>query len=254
MKPIVALCPVITKKKVAPGIFDLTIVSQQIAEYAIPGQFLHIKCGNYILRRPISICDVFNDYVRFLFDIRGDGTEWLSTVQEGDNLDVLGPLGNGFEILAPEKNAVLVGGGIGIYPLLTTCKNYVSPSVLLGFRNSSVITLTNDFKEYGASVEIATDDGSFAYHGLVTDLLAEKLTTSHVDIIYTCGPRLMMKKVYELANQYKIRCQVSMEERMGCGVGACLVCACKTYKANGTETHSFVCKDGPVYDAEKVVW
>lgn len=254
MKPIVALCPVIDKKNAAPGIYDITISAPEISKNALSGQFLHIKCGDYILRRPISICDITGDVIRFLFDVRGEGTKWLASVREGEKLDILGPLGKGFDILSPEKNAVLVGGGIGIYPLLATSKTYHNPIVLLGFRNKSFITLTNDFENYRANVGIATDDGSFGFHGLVTDLLEKYLDSHHADIIYTCGPRLMMKKVAELAKQYQIRCQVSMEERMGCGVGACLVCACRTYKKDGIETHSLVCKDGPIYEAEEVVW
>ncbi|MEI6519730.1 MAG: dihydroorotate dehydrogenase electron transfer subunit [bacterium] len=255
MNPIVALCPVIEKKTVAQGIFDIKINSPELAKNSHPGQFLHVKCGNYILRRPISICDINCDsIVRFLFDVRGDGTEWLSTVKIGDTLDILGPLGKGFEILPSDKRAIFVGGGIGIYPLLATCKTYKAPTVFLGFRNKSYITLIDDFVNYGAIVDIATDDGSTGYHGLVTNLLEEHLKTSTSDMIYTCGPKLMMKKVAEIAREYNIRCQVSMEERMGCGVGACLVCACRTYKKDGSETHSFVCKDGPIYESEEVVW
>jgi dihydroorotate dehydrogenase electron transfer subunit len=254
MKPIVALCQVIEKINIAKGIFDIKINSPELSYYSLPGQFLHVKCGNNILRRPISICDINGDIVRFLFDVRGEGTEWLSNVNIGDQLDILGPLGKGFDLLSPDKNAVFVGGGIGIYPLLATCKTYISPNIFLGFRNKSYVTLIKDFENYNAKVNIATDDGSQGYHGLVTDLLDKYLLSSTTDVIYTCGPRLMMRKVAELSKKHNIRCQVSMEERMGCGVGACLVCACRTYKIDGTETHSFVCKDGPIYEAEEVVW
>ncbi len=255
MKQILALCQVIVKKIVIPGIFDITIDAPEIAGIALPGQFLHIKCGNFILRRPISICDVNGDSIRFLFDVRGDGTEWLSNINVNDYIDVLGPLGTGFEMLPSDKKAVFIGGGIGIYPLLYASKLYNNPTVLLGFRSKSVITLIEDFEKNGANIKIATDDGSYGHHGYVPDLLNHHLLdSSDTDIVYTCGPKLMMKIVAEIANNHNIRCQVSMEERMGCGVGACLVCACKTYKNDGAITHSFVCKDGPVYEANKVVW
>ena len=148
-----------------------------------------------------------------------------------------------------------MGGGIGVPPLLGASAPYgENATVLLGFRNMRAIILSDEFEANGADVRIATDDGSYGHHGFVTQLLAQRLDEAPCDVIYACGPTPMLKLVAAEAEQRGIRCMVSLEERMGCGVGACLVCACKTKREDGSETYRHVCKNGPVFDSREVVW
>ncbi len=251
MKPLLRLCEVIKKEEIREKLFDITIKNSEIANLSQAGQFLHIKCSdNVLLRRPISICDVNNDEIRFVFEVRGEGTKELSKIKAGNILDVLGPIGNGFTIKDISKKAVLIGGGIGIFPLLMVAKQFKgNATILLGFRDKENIVLVNDFIKYGCKVIIATDDGSYGYKGFITDLLKE----NKADFIYACGPKQMLMKTANFAKENNVFCEMSMEERMGCGVGACLVCACKTVKENNF-TYKKVCIDGPVFNANEVIF
>lgn len=236
---------------------DFIIQCEDLAQLARPGQFVHIRVPGFSLRRPISICEVDRQrgQIRILFDIRGQGTQALAQCRPGDSLDVMGPLGNGFTLLSPDRKAVVVGGGIGVPPLLETAKHYgENATAILGFRSSDKIVLTRDFENRGVPVRLCTDDGSAGHHGLVTQLLEQRLAQSPADIVYACGPKVMLKFVARLCARFGVRCQVSLEERMGCGVGACLVCACKTKREDGSQTYSHVCKNGPVFEAERVVF
>jgi dihydroorotate dehydrogenase electron transfer subunit len=241
----------IKKEELREGLFDFTIQNKEMAEKCLAGQFLHIKCGNKtMLRRPISICDVEGDNIRFIFEVRGEGTKELSQFKVGESLDVLGPLGKGFTLLDKSKKVIFIGGGIGIFPLLMAAKHYGENAiVLLGFRDKKTVVLKNEFEKLGCTVLIATDDGSEGYNGFVTDLL----NPQNIDGIFACGPKPMLIKTAKFAKENGIFCELSMEERMGCGIGACLVCACKTKKGEGT-TFSHVCKDGPVFNASEVIF
>lgn len=252
---------IISKDSPAKGIYDLWVSCPAIAAVAKPGQFVDIRCEGYTLRRPISICKIDRDKaIRLVFVVKGGGTEWLAARREGETLDLLGPLGNGFDVSAP-GSAVFVGGGIGVPPMLeaadATIKNGGKATVILGFRSADAVILTEDFKNCGCEVRLATDDGSAGHHGFVTGLLKERLLESPCSAVYACGPRPMLKAVAELSEKMGastgIPCFVSMEERMACGVGACLGCACKV-KENGREHYQHVCKNGPVFDSRKVVW
>ncbi len=220
------------------------------------GQFLQIRCGHSrLLRRPISVCDWQEDrpenLLRIVFEVRGEGTEWLSRRQEGDVLDVLGPLGHGFETERGGRY-LLVGGGIGVPPLLG-CARYAGGgcTAVLGFRDASHAMLLDDFRQACRDVVVTTDDGSLGRHGFVDAAVREILEKGNnfTDIL-ACGPKPMLRSVAKAAAEFGVACRVSMEERMGCGVGACLVCACDM--ADGTRKH--VCKDGPVFDAGEVDW
>lgn len=247
------LSKIIKKSTDGVGVIDMTIACPQIAQTAKPGQFINIKCGQErILRRPISICDSDGENIRFLFQIRGGGTEWLSEREIGDTLDIHAPLGKGFTIGDTNKTAVFVGGGIGVFPLLYASRMYAQNAVvLLGFRSSEHIALVGDFKSNGAEVQIATDDGSAGRHGYVTDLLADYIKNTknieNIDCIFACGPLPMLERTANIANSNNIKCEVSMEERMACGVGACLVCACETKHG-----YKHICKDGPVFDSTEI--
>ncbi len=248
--------PLKAVKKLNDNCFDFSIFCPDIVLHATSGQFVHIRCGNKTLRRPISICelDKYAGTVRLIFDVRGEGTSWLSQKCAGDQLDILGPLGNGFDFTDVNKKSLFIGGGIGTPPLLEAAKEFKgNADAILGFRNRESVILKHDFENICSNVLIATDNGSLGKKGFVTDLLSERLINYNYDVIYSCGPTVMLKAVSRIAAAHNIKCYVSLEERMGCGVGACLVCACQI-KAKNKIDFKHVCKDGPVFDAEEVVW
>lgn len=254
MKYIQEPCGILSITEIASGFFDLSVKNGQMAVLATCGQFVNIRCDGKTLRRPISICEVDKEKgsLRLVFEVRGEGTLWLSTVQVGQSLDILGPLGKGYTVAAKPLNAVLIGGGIGTPPLLQTVKEIGNTAdIILGFRNKNAVILENDFKNVSNSVSIATDDGSYGHHGFVTDLLLKRLADKPCDMIYACGPTPMLKAITKIAIDHNIPCEISMEERMGCGIGACLSCACKV-EMMGKPTYTHVCKTGPVFDARKV--
>lgn len=245
--------PIITARQLTKTIYDMWIACPPLAIQARPGQFVHIRCAEKTLRRPISICetDASKEALRIVFEVRGEGTAWLAKQKAGDRLDLLGPLGNGFS-LDLTKKAIFVGGGIGVPPLLETCKAYgTHATAILGFRSRDAVILEEDFAAVCDNVYITTDDGSYGREGLVTNVLEHCLEGDAM--VFACGPIPMLKGVAALAKQAGAPCQVSLEERMGCGVGACLVCACKTKETDG-EHMRHVCKNGPVFPAEEVVW
>ncbi len=232
--------------------YDFWIGCPSIAQQARAGQFLHILCGEKTLRRPISICEIRGDSLRIVFQVRGEGTAWLAGRQAGESLDILGPCGNGFPDVSGQT-ILVVGGGIGVPPLLELCKQAKSATAILGFRSRDAVILETDFQQNCDTCFLTTDDGSYKRQGFVTDVMRELLLQGRFDSIYSCGPGAMLKQVSLIARQQGIPCYVSLEERMGCGVGACLVCACAVRKETET-VHLHVCKDGPVFNAEEVVF
>ncbi len=247
---------VLSKKAIAKNIFDMEINAKDIAEVAQAGQFVHVLAKGFALRRPISLAEINKNAgtIRIIFEAKGDGTKEIADTKIGESIDVLGPLGHGFSILDTSKKAICVGGGIGVPPMLPLAQIYgKNGTVISGFRNSSLVILQDDFSKTGCDNILCTDDGSAGIKGFVTQSLEEKIIFSRPDIIYACGPKVMLKAVAEIAKKYDIKCEISLEERMGCGIGACLVCACKTQK-NGEEKMSHVCKDGPVFDAKEVMF
>ncbi|MCI5751861.1 MAG: dihydroorotate dehydrogenase electron transfer subunit [Oscillospiraceae bacterium] len=249
--------PVVSKKQLTDGIYDYVISCPEIAAIAVCGQFVNIKVNGFMLRRPISICGIDREKgtLRIVFEVRGEGTKKLSELEASDCLDIIAPLGGrGFELLDSSKKAMIIGGGIGNPPMLPIAEHYgANGTVISGFRNEKAVILQEDFKSCGGEVILCTDDGSAGRKGFVTDVLAEKLSAEKPDIIYACGPSVMLKRITERAIRENIRCQVSLEERMGCGVGACLVCACRTIR-DGKEYYAHVCKDGPVFESTEVIF
>ncbi len=247
-------CKIISKKEIAKDTFDFVVHSPYFAKTALPGQFAHIRVPSKTLRRPISICDIDkdNETMRLIFQIRGEGTRELSLFDEGDVLDILAPLGDGtFTMFESEKKALFIGGGIGVPPLLYAAKNYGKNAVvIIGFRDKDSVILEDDFKNLGCEVIVTTDDGSYSHHGLVTDVIPDK----KYDAVYSCGPTPMLKAVKSFAEKTDTFCEISLEERMACGIGACLVCACKLKKESDDEYFGHVCKDGPVFNSKKVVF
>ncbi len=251
MKYDTAYAKLIKKEETAENIFDFVLECPQLAEKAKAGQFAHIAVPGKTLRRPISICDADERNIRIVFQIKGEGTEILSKSKVGDFIDILAPLGHGFDI-PKGKRIAFVGGGIGVPPMLFSAKQADDAVAVLGFRNKKAVILTEDFKKVCSEVFVATDDGSFGIHGFTSDILRNII--NDIDMVYACGPMPMLKVIAEICKEHNKPCQVSLEERMGCGIGACLVCACKTLDKDGNIEHSHVCKKGPVYNAEEVVW
>ena len=200
---------------------------------------------------PLSIRDAQGDTLTLVFERKGAGTRYLSERRAGDALDILGPLGNGFELR--EGKYLLVGGGIGVPPLLFAAKRAEGADAVLGFRTKDAVILEDEFRAACGNVAVTTDDGSYGYFGTVAAPLREYLEVGGYAGVLACGPRAMLRAVAEVCAEYNVPCQVSMEERMGCGVGACLVCACETLEG-GARAMRRVCKDGPVFRAEEVCW
>ncbi len=247
---------IISKTSLAKEIYDIKIFCPEIAAVARTGQFVNIKINGFMLRRPISISsiDKVKSTLRVIFEVRGKGTNELAKLNEGDMIDIIAPLGGrGFE-MDEYKTAVIIGGGIGVPPMLSVAENFGSnATVINGFRNAAAVILQHDFIDTGAETILCTDDGSAGKKGFVTDALNEVLANKKPDIIYACGPNVMIRRIIEIANANNIKCQVSLEERMGCGIGACLVCACRTIR-DGQEYYAHVCKDGPVFNSEEVLF
>ena len=251
--PDVYLCEIIDNRLLTDAVFSITVKSRELALESVAGQFLHIKCGEArILRRPISICSIRDDKVNFVFEVKGEGTKWLSDCKSGMKLNILGPLGRGF--CMPEGKLIVVGGGVGTPPMLFAAKSAINGvTAILGFRSSDRLILVDEFKAVCDDVLVTTDDGSAGIHDPVTKPLEDLLKTGEYESVMSCGQMLMQKAVKEVCDRYDIKCQISLEERMGCGVGACLVCACATMEGD-TIKMSRACLDGPVFDANEVVW
>ncbi len=243
---------ILENKEIADQIFDMWIQSESIAKLAKAGQFLDLYCedGSRLLPRPISICEIdgIKNMLRLVFRIAGKGTEEFSRKKAGMYLDVIGPLGNGFPI--KKKSACIIGGGIGIPPMLELAKQLdCEKNIVLGYRDK--LFLYEEFQKYG-KVYAATEDGSFGTKGNVLDAVLEH--GIQADIMYACGPLPMLRALKAYAGEKNIECYVSLEERMACGIGACLGCVCKSTK---TDTHTNVrnkriCKEGPVFEAGEV--
>ena len=238
--------------------WSMVIECPDVAAKAVPGQFVNLlPDGGFTLRRPISICgiDKTAGTLRIVFEVRGKGTKALSELRAGDTVNMLAPLGNGFTLPGQDARVILVGGGIGTPPMLPLAQYSGAKAVVIsGFRNQDAVILQDDFAAAGAKTILCTDDGSAGRFGLVTLPLEEEIKAEKPALICACGPLPMLKATAALAGAYEIPCQVSLEERMGCGIGACLVCACRTTDSSGAEQYLHVCKNGPVFNAEEVVW
>mgnify|MGYP005806311687 FL=1 len=248
----VVMADVISMDHITDVICDLKISCPAIAKEAKAGQFVEVYPDNGVnlLSRPISICEINKEEgsLRLVFQIVGKGTKLFSELKAGDKIRVLGPCGNGYTLC--EGKALLVGGGIGVPPLLETCKQLKGEkTVVLVFRSGSF--LADEFEKLGAKVYVTTDDGSVGFKGNVVDLLRSENITG--DMIYSCGPKVMLKFLSMYAEEKGIKCQVSMEERMACGIGACVGCVVQI-RDGDSWTYKKVCKDGPVFDSKEVCW
>lgn len=253
MRYIQGVFEIVEKKELQEGIFDFTILAPEMAKMASGGQFVNILCENKTLRRPISICRINRETgeIRLVFEIRGEGTFWLSERWQGDRIDIIGPLGAAFRKGLEDKKCVVVGGGIGVPPMLEIADTFKYADAILGFRNKDRAILVPDFEKVCQSVYLCSDDGTLARKCFVSDILKEKIGA--YDIVFACGPHPMLKAVADIAEKAAKECFVSLEERMGCGIGACLCCACKTHDKQG-EHYRHICKAGPIFNASEVEW
>ena len=249
---------IISNKRLLGDYWYLEFGSGIIAKHACPGQFINIKVSDGLqplLRRPISIHGVGGLKVKLIYEVLGAGTQALSTRKPKEFLDIIGPLGNGFDykrqIKPSQARNILIAGGMGVAPLVFLAEKIKSskPLVLIGARTKSNILCEKEFKKLNCDVKLATDDGSTGFKGKVTDLLKIVLEQIKPLELFSCGSRPMLKSVAGLARENKINAQLSLEEHMACGIGACLGCVVST-KAG----YKRVCKDGPIFSSEELTW
>ena len=245
---------VVSQEALTDDICSMWIQADEIAKAAKPGQFISVytKDKSKVLPRPISLCEIDKEQgrLRIVYRVVGAGTKEFSAYQAGDDIEIMGPLGNGFPL--KEKKAFLIGGGIGIPPMLELAKNLnCEKQMVLGYRD--VLFLNDEFEQYGR-VYAATEDGSAGTKGNVIDAIREN--GLEAEIIYACGPTPMLRALKAYAAEHGMECWLSLEEKMACGIGACLACVCKS---KDIDEHSHVhnkriCKEGPVLEKEEIVW
>ena len=231
--------------KIAPGVYKMTLLGDT-ASVENPGQFINIKIDGLFLRRPISISDWSEGKLEIIYKVVGKGTEKMAEMIKGDTLDILCGLGNGFDTSKADGACVVIGGGVGVPPMYGLAKKLIKEGkkvyAVLGFNKEEEIFYKDEFEKIGAETYVTTVDGSYGIKGFVTDALKDIEYT----YFYTCGPEPMLKAVY---NNPDVSGQLSFEERMGCGFGACMGCSCKTKYGNKR-----ICKDGPVLEKEEIIW
>ena len=252
----------IKKEKLLEGLYKFSVYAKEIVELANPGNFIEIRINENsdpFLRRPISIynLDKENGVLEFIFQVKGKGTELLAKKKEGDKIDIIGPLGNGTFKFEEYKNIAVIGGGIGIFPLYELSKQAKNAGkkvyTYLGFRNKDLVTLEKEFEDVSTILTITTDDGSYKNSGFAINYLENDLEKNNIDCIYACGPLPMLKALKKLAEEKEIPCQISLEEKMGCGMGVCLGCAVRTsVSTDENPQYLHVCKAGPVFDSKMV--
>lgn len=252
------LATVVSVKPLTGEMGYLIVKLPENAEKAQAGQFAHISVPGdrrNLLRRPISIYSAHDGLLELAIAGKGEGTQRILAAKEGDVIDILYPLGNGFE-KKEHKRIVFVGGGIGVAPLRYTMEEYADENctAIFGYRNAELLYGIEECEKTGAKVVVCTDDGSYGLKGLVTLPLEEMLKAGAVDCIMACGPTPMLRAVQKLALQYEVEAQLSLEEHMGCGIGACLTCNCKVKAVDAEFGYKRVCADGPVLDAKEVIF
>lgn len=238
----------------ATGVYEIWFQTSDIAKAANPGQFISVYSsdGAHLLPRPISICELDGDLLRIVYRVVGEGTKEFSQKKAGDTLCIQGPLGNGYDVKAAyaDKKAILFGGGIGIPPMLELAKRlHCEKNIVLGYKDE--LFLNDEFKSYG-TVTIATEDGSAGVKGNVLDAVREY--SIQAEVIYACGPLPMLRAVKAYALEHDIDCYLSLEEKMACGIGACLACVCDSTQIDehSKVKNKRVCKEGPVFHAMEV--
>lgn len=252
-------------RKIAQDHYRMRLKSPLAAKRARPGQFIHLRCredSNYypLLRRPISLVDVdpARGTIDLVYKVLGFGTKVLTEIPEGGKADFIGPLGSEFTPPAAGRTAALIGGGVGIPPLVFLAKELLRRNVkvkaFLGARTKEWVICREDFRKLGVPVQAAADDGTFGYSGSVVDLAAK--AAGEDSTFYICGPTGMMRAAADLARRRGLPAQVSLEERMGCAMGCCMGCVVEvtTEPAGSHARFQRVCTEGPVFSAEEIAW
>ncbi len=245
---------IIEQKDLAKGVKEIILYAPHIASQAVAGQFVHIrvmvKSHDPLLRRPISIAGVNREkgYIKLIYRIVGNGTKIMADWKPQDKVDCMGPLGTGFQLQGDK--VLLVGGGMGLAPLMFLAESLCPRAIeiVMGGRTKEELFWRGSYEVICNNLHITTDDGTLGTRGIALDVLPTLLENEKYDMIYTCGPKIMMEKVFRLAQEFSIPCQVSLEEHMACGVGACLSCTCQT---NGGKRKK-ICTDGPVFWGSEV--
>lgn len=236
-----------SNERIADSVYRM-IVEGDTSHITAPGQFVNIELKGKFLRRPISVCDYDGSTITLIYKIVGRGTDQMRCMTQGEELDMLTGLGNGFSVEESSRGPLLVGGGVGVPPLYNLAKVLLTSgkkvTVVAGFNKASEVFYEEEFKALGADVFIATADGSRGVKGFVTDAIREN--GIEYDYIYACGPVSMLKA---LGEQFPGPGQFSFEERMGCGFGGCMGCTCQT--KNG---YKRICKEGPVLNTDEIIW
>ena len=236
---------ILSNEALTDSVYKMTLAGDTSAITAA-GQFVNIQLEGKFLRRPISVCDYDNETLTIVYKVVGKGTEQMSAMTAGEKLDILTGLGNGYDLSLSGDKPVLLGGGVGVPPMYNLAKKLLAQgkdvTVILGFNTKSEVFYEEEFKALGCKVIVATADGSHGVKGFATTPLAEHDYT----YFYTCGPEPMLKAVYKATNTSG---QMSFEERMGCGFGACMGCSCKTLTG-----YKRICKEGPVVKKEEILW
>ncbi len=238
----------------------LTISAPELAARAKPGQFVEVgvRAPSTLLRRPFSIANVGNGTLTFVYDVHGDGTEWLTGVRVHDHLDVIGPLGVPFPIPKQSVACMLVAGGYGSAPLFwlgeTLQKAGMRVDIINGAATESRLHGIIDAKRASSTVAFTTDDGSYGTHGRVTDVLEERIEACGTTVVYAVGPMGMLRAVAEECARLEVPCQVSVEEHMACGVGVCWTCILPTIEPDGSIKNRRACLDGPVFSGNRIAW
>lgn len=252
---------VIKHRKIRDEYFEMEFIAPELARQAVPGQFVHLKVGDAeapLLRRPISIADVdkAQGTITLLYRVVGKGTDILSRTPVETHIDLMGPLGKGFTIDTGLKNVLVIGGGIGVAPLVYLTRALVSQGVyvqaLLGAANSHHLLGRNRLQQLGAQVSCATEDGSVGVKGRVNVLLPDALANRKYDFFYACGPMGMLHNLQGIAGANQLDGELSLEAHMACGIGACLGCAHPVRRAD--HTYAKVCVDGPVFPVGEVIF
>ena len=235
---------ILSNKALTENVYKMVLAGDTSAITA-PGQFVNIQLAGKFLRRPISVCDWDAETLTIIYKVVGKGTEQMSRMASGETLDLLTGLGNGYDLTLSGDKPLLLGGGVGVPPMYALAKALIKEgkqvSVILGFNKKNEVFYEEEFKALGCAVTVTTADGSYGKRGFVTDALPEDYT-----YFYTCGPEPMLKAVYRATTTSG---QMSFEERMGCGFGACMGCSCKTLTG-----YKRICKDGPVMKKEEIQW
>ncbi len=251
---------IIKNERIARGIYSMVIICEgaDLANF-VPGQFANISVPEHkelLLKRPISICetDVEKNTVTLVYQIKGKGTTALADMGKGTVLDAILPIGSGYHLKNSDKKVFLVGGGVGIAPLLSVTRKWADKTyeAFLGYRGKEFEYCLKDFQSVSEKVYVSSDDGTIGEKGFVTDMLKSRLERETPDVILTCGPPPMLKALKKALEPFDIPAQVSMEQRMCCGFGACSGCVCGVQKDEGLE-YKKVCVEGPVFDLYEVV-